>query len=135
MSQTRDIKAEKRRRGRPAGSATTLQADEALMRRAAVEMVREKHLKFSTALRGLGINESKDLARLRKRWNKVGEIYLENARTEMRENQTIGQNLAELLPIVEIVKMVQGIDETLKSNRLVARLGEIALHLALDSVG
>lgn len=125
MKQNPNTKVEKRRPGRPAGTTKTLSADTALMRRAAAAMVREKHLKFSTALRDLGVVENKDLARLRKRWKLVGDTYLVNARAEIRANQTIGENLADLLPIAEIFEFVQTMEQTLTDNCFVPRLHEI----------
>ncbi len=89
-------------------------------------MARERHLKFSTALRGLGIVETKDLARLRKRWNSAGESYLEHARAEMRADQTIGENLSGLLQIAGVLEGLQAVGQTLRDHRLLPRLREIA---------
>lgn len=116
---------EKRKPGRPVGTTKTLRADEALMRRAAAEMAREKHLKFSTALRDLGVVEGKDLARLRKRWKPIGDTYLEHARAEIRANQTFGENLSVFLRIADVVEDVQTMEQTLTDNRFVSRLSEI----------
>ena len=133
MEQNRDEKVEKRRPGRPIGTTKTLHADEALMRHAAAEMVRENHLRFSTALRGLGVAEYKDLARLRKRWKIVGDTYLAHARTEMRADQTIGQNLLELFRFLGVFEGVRAIGQTLRDSRLLPRLREITQ--SADSAG
>jgi len=117
---------EKRKPGRPVGTTKTLRADEALMRRAAAAMVREKHLKFSTALRDLGVSDGKDLARLRKRWKPIGDTYLEHALAEIRADQTIGQNVAEILRIAGVFDFARVIGQTLTKNRVSNRLVEIA---------
>jgi len=43
--------SQKRKRGRPAGDPPTLASDQQHMRKAAAMMVRNEHLKFTTALK------------------------------------------------------------------------------------
>lgn len=126
MESFEDSKVKKRKRGRPVGTTKTLREDQGLMRRAAAKMVREKHLKFSTALRGLGVSENKDLARLRKRWNVDRDTYLTNARAELRADQTVGEYLSEVLPLAGIFDGVQKMGRALEDSRLLPRLREIA---------
>lgn len=113
----------KRRRGRPKGSAPFKDKDLELLRRLATHLVREPGLKVTTVLKGLGVKNESDLARLRKRWRENSVDLMDCAKLdlhrphlggvfgkmmEMSAGFTVRVNeILQAVPVDQIVQRVQ----------------------------
>lgn len=118
MKQQPNHSAVKRKRGRPQGSAPNAKQDKALLCKAANLIVRNEHLKITVALRELGKSEESDLARLRKRWQTVGDEYI----AEARANLLIEGNQSS---VTEFVLMMARFSERVQEVAEAINLGQI----------